>query len=154
MAQLAEFARLAGEECARCGVVLTIEHLNRNETNTLNSLADSLALCERVAHPAVGTLVDAYHFGVEGETDQAILDLGARIRHVHVVEPVGRVQPGAYGPHGSHPDAFDFVLFFRVLRQTGYDEGLSIEGRWTQPLSEAAAQSAATLREAWQLSAG
>src|SRR5688500_15748700 len=93
---LAEFTRMAGEVCAHHGVTLVIEHLNRGETNTLNTLAEARDLCEGVDHPGVQMLVDSYHYGLEKENDQAVLDLDGTLRHVHVAEVVGRVQPGAH----------------------------------------------------------
>ncbi len=97
MDHLAEFCRMAGDLCAEHDLTLVVEHLNKGETNTINSLADELTLIERVRHPAVQALVDSYHYGLERESEEAIILLGDYIRHVHVAEPVDRVQPGAHG---------------------------------------------------------
>ena len=151
-AQLAEFVSLAGEACARHDIILLIEHLNVQETNTLNKLAQTLALCDRVGQRSVGVLVDSYHYALEGEGDQAILRLGDRVRHVHVAEPVGRLEPGAYGGAAGAPagaKAYDFELFFSLLQKIGYGEGVSIESSWSAPLPAAGAASAAYLRQCW-----
>jgi D-psicose/D-tagatose/L-ribulose 3-epimerase len=145
---LADFLDIAGDACASKRVTIVIEHLNRNETNTLNSLADALELCERVSNPAVQMLVDTYHYGLEREDEQAVIDLGDRLRHVHVAEPVGRIQPGGHGD--TSPDSFDFTGFFAVLSKIGYDSRVSFEGKLTAPLPECGPSIVAFLREAWQ----
>lgn len=148
MDQLAEFCRLAGDAVAKHGVFLVIEHLNQGETNTINSLADELELMDRVDHPAVAALVDSYHYGLEGEVDEALLRLGHRLKHVHVAEVAGRTQPGSH-PAGS-AEAFDFDHFFTLLRKVGYRERVSFEGAWTGPVEEVGASCVEFLRKAWE----
>ena len=148
-AQIEEFAKMAAEEAGQREVVIVVEHLNQGETNTINSLADELALVEQTDHPALAALVDSYHYGLENEDVQAILNLGDRLKHVHVAEPKDRVQPGAHGPFGEHPDAFDFESFFCALRKIGYDEGISFEGKWAKPMEEAGAETVDYLRSVW-----
>lgn len=145
---LYEFLEIAGDACASRNVTVVIEHLNRNETNTLNRLDECLALCDRVANPGVAMLVDTYHFGLEREDDQAVIDLGDRLKHVHIAEPVGRIQPGGHGD--ASPDAFDFVEFFAVLSKIGYDGRISFEGKLTAPLEETGRPLIAYVRDAWQ----
>lgn len=150
-AQIAEFTRMAGEVCAHHGITLVVEHLHRGETNTLNSLAECRTLCEEVDHPRVAMLVDSYHLGLEGEDDAAVLDLGGTLKHVHVAEVVGRLQPGA---HGGASDAFDFEHFFALLRKLGYDERISVEARWAKPIAEAGRACVAYLRQTWDRAGG
>jgi len=146
-AQIEEFTRMAGEACGDAGVLLVIEHLRHDETNTINMLAEERALIEAVDHPAVVGLIDTYHYGCNGDDPDEVLALDGAIRHVHVAEPVGRVQPGAHG-RGS-ADAFDFEEFFCLLRKVGYDERISFEGKWQGEFAEAAPACVSYLREAW-----
>jgi len=150
--QLAEFTRMAGDLCAKHEVTMVIEHLNRKETNTLNTLVDALALCERAGSPGVGMLVDSYHFGLEAETDEALLELGDSLAHVHLAEPVDRIQPGGHG--GDTTKAFDFANFFALLHKIGYDQRLSLECGWKPSFEAAAPACAAMLRQTWETSAG
>jgi sugar phosphate isomerase/epimerase len=147
---LEEFTRMAGDCCAEHDVMIVIEHLNKGETNTLNSLADSLELCERLNHPAVQMLVDSYHYGLEEETDNDLLALDSSLMHVHVAEPIDRLQPGGHGE--TSEKAFDFVHFFHLLRKLGYDQRTSIEAKWQSPVDKIGAQTLAFLREAWAAS--
>lgn len=146
MDQIAEFARMAGDIAADRGVMLVIEHLHQGETNTINSLADEQTLIERVGRPSVQALVDSFHFGLENESDEAIVQLGDYVRHVHVAEPVDRLQPGA---HGDSEDAFDFESFFCALRKVGYRERVSVEARWSAPIAEAGPAVVDLLRRQW-----
>lgn len=146
--QLEAFTRLAGEVCGEQGILLVIEHLNQSETNTINSLEQAMRLCDRVSLPSVQVLVDSYHYGLENETDDALIALGSRIRHVHVAEPVDRLQPGGHGDLSDK--AFDFVHFFALLRKVGYGERISIEAKWSKPIEENGASTLALLKESWE----
>ena len=146
MAELAEFCGIAGDALAKHDVVLVIEHLNRKETNTINTLAQERELMDRVNHPAVAALVDTYHFGLENDSEADLLSLGHRLKHVHVAEVVDRIQPGG---HEDASKRYDFEHFFCVLRKMGYRERVSFEGKWTGPVEEVGAACVKFLREAW-----
>lgn len=150
--QLVEFATMLGDVAAPYDVTFVVEHLNKKETNTLNSLADEQRLIDRVGHPNVQALIDTYHYGVENETEDAVIAMGSRIAHVHLAEPNGRGEPGAV-TEGQEP--FDFVDFFTNLIKVGYDGRLSIEARWSGDIADKAPQVVALLREQWaQAAAG
>ncbi|MCC5830721.1 MAG: TIM barrel protein [Phycisphaeraceae bacterium] len=146
--QIEEFTRMAGDACGERDITLVIEHLNKGECNTLNSLHSALRLADHINHPSVQVLVDSYHYGLEHESDQAILELGSRIRHVHIAEPVKRVEPGAHGP--DSPDSFDFEGFFSVLHKVGYHERIAIEAQWTGPLVEKAEACRLWIKQLWE----
>lgn len=147
-AQLAEFTRMAGACCGEQGVTVVIEHLHRGETNTINRLSQARSLCDEVNDPAVAMLVDSYHYGLEKEKDDDLLELGDRIVHVHVAEVVDRIQPGGHGDDAEK--AFDFEHFFSLLHKLGYNSRVSIEAGWKPSLQEAGAATAAFLREVWE----
>lgn len=147
MEQLIEFSAMAAEVCAHHEVMVVVEHLNQGECNTINKLEETRAVCEGVGNPNLMALVDTYHYGLEKETEQAVLDLGSMIRHVHIAEPDGRGEPG--NP-ASPQNAFDFDDFFCLLRKIGYDERVSIEAtKWSGPLAEKAPAVVTMLRESW-----
>lgn len=148
-ADLRSFSRMAGEICAHHGVVVVIEHLNKSETNTINSLKEAAQLVDAVAHPNLRALVDSYHFGVEHESDEALIALGDRIAHVHVAEPIDRIQPGGHERAGDAAKSFDFDHFFCLLRKLGYEQRVSIEARWATSLEADAPACVEMLRTAW-----
>ncbi len=147
MDQLVEFTHMAGEVCSHHGVTIVIEHLNQSETNTINKLSQELELIKRANHPNVLALVDSYHYGLEKETDLALLSLEGVLAHVHVAEPIDRIQPGGHGQASGK--AYDFVHFFRLLRRIGYDGLISFEGKWTQPMNQVGPATVAYLQECW-----
>jgi len=144
--QLVAFAQMAGDACGGNDVVLVIEHLNKGETNTLNSLEACMQLHEAVQHPHVQVLVDSYHYGLEDEDDEALLTIGDHLMHVHIAEPIDRIQPGG---HDDPSKSFDFEHFFALCRKLGYDERVSFEGKWTKPVEEIGSTTAALIRDAW-----
>jgi len=150
---LRDFCKLAADACAKHDIVLVIEHLHKGETNTLNHLAEARRLCDAVRHPALALLVDSYHYGIEKETDEAVLKLGDRLRHVHVAEPVDRIQPGGHLHTGKAKESFDFIHFFTLLHKIGYDERVSFEGKWFGEMKVAAPQCLAFMKDAWTAAA-
>lgn len=146
--QLAEFTTIAADACGEHGVILVIEHLNSKECNMINKLDEARALCEAVNHPNCMGLVDSYHYGLENDTEQAVLDMGPILRHVHLAEPdSGRGEP--WHPAADGGSGFDFDDFFCLLRKIGYNERISIEARWSGPIAEKGEQVVKRLREAW-----
>ena len=145
--ELVEFTAVAAKACGEHGVTLVIEHLNAGECNMINKLDEARALCEAVGHPNCMGLVDSYHFGLENDTEQAVLDMGPILRHVHLAEPdAGRGEPGHPAAAGQ---GFDFEDFFCLLRKAGYQDRISIEARWSGPVEEKGPGVVQFLREAW-----
>ena len=148
---LTQFTRMAGEACGEQGVTLVLEHLNRKEANTINSLEEALHICNLVDLPSVAVLADTYHFGLENETENALLACNGQLQHVHVAEVAGRVAPGAgaWVKDGLPGQPFDFVEFFETLRKMGYDGRIAIECAWPEPIEVRGAEAAAFLKKAW-----
>jgi D-psicose/D-tagatose/L-ribulose 3-epimerase len=100
-------------------VTLALEPLNRFETYFLNTAADAARLCDEVAHPNVGILLDTFHANIEEkDLGEACRQAGSRLRHVHTSEN-DRGTPGS-----GH---VDWRGLFRALREIGYDGWLTIE---------------------------
>jgi D-psicose/D-tagatose/L-ribulose 3-epimerase len=100
------------------GITIVIEHLNRGESNILNSIAEGWRMAKEVAHPRIRVLADAYHVRQEHE-DPAILAQAAPIAHVHIAQQAERLFPSG--------DDAELAKFFRALRATGYAQRVSIE---------------------------
>ena len=91
-------------------------------------------------------LVDSYHYGIEKETDRALLELGDRLEHVHIAELHDRNEPGK---HDGSPQAFDFHHFFCLLKKIGYNDRISIEAKWSAPIAQVGAAAATFIRQTW-----
>jgi sugar phosphate isomerase/epimerase len=120
-AHLLEFLNLAADHARTNGIRIAIEPMNRSESNAVNSLAEAVALAERVNRPEIGALVDFYHLDCEKEPMDHIRQAGKRLIHVHVAD-TGRLYPGS----GS----YDYPGFWSALRGAGYDGRITIECNW------------------------
>ena len=127
-AQLVDFLQLVGDVAQAHAMTVVIEPLNRKESNILNSVAEGVALAERVNRPAIRVLADFYHMDEEQEELRALLDYKDWLAHIHVAD-TGRRAPGT----GSYP----YAQFVELLDQAGYDGMVSIECRWEEFAAEA-----------------
>ena len=103
----------------RHGITIAIEHLNRGESNILNSVAEGWRMAQEVAHPNVRLLLDAYHLLVENEPLAILGQVAPAIAHVHVAQGIDRIFPS------GHDAALS--AFFAALRSTGYAQRCSVE---------------------------
>ena len=142
MAQLAESIAIAVDEAQRAGITLALEHLNRSETNTINSVAEAQAFAERygLAERGMRLLIDLHHIEVENEPLEHVKARADLIAHVHVADG-NRRQPGAGG--------YDYAGFMSVLRESGYDRRISAECQWDD-LAVQAADALAFMRRSWE----
>ncbi len=100
-------------------VTLAVEPLNRFECHTLNTAADAKLLCDEVANPRVGILLDTFHANIEEKTmAEAVDHAGRHLRHVHACEN-DRGVPGS-----GH---VDWAGLFERLQRNGYDDWIVIE---------------------------
>ncbi|HEY3340554.1 MAG TPA: sugar phosphate isomerase/epimerase family protein [Anaerolineae bacterium] len=141
--QLAESLSVALEEAAHAGIVLALEHLNRAETNTLNSVAECQAFIEQRGLKGLKLLADLHHIELEHEPMAAVVAAAPLLAHVHVADG-GRRAPGAGG--------YDYAGFMHALRQAGYDQRISAECGW-EDLSAQAAGALDYMKHSWEQSA-
>jgi D-psicose/D-tagatose/L-ribulose 3-epimerase len=102
-----------------CDVTMALEPLNRFETYFLNTAADVARLCEEVASPRVGALMDTFHANIEEkDVAAAFKTAGRHLKHVHTCEN-DRGTPGT----GHVP----WMEVFAALKELRYDGWLTIE---------------------------
>ncbi len=110
--ELADFA-------SPLGVSLTIEPINRYETNFLNTVAEALEFVHAVGCPNVGVLADTFHMNIE---ERQIVDslktVGSLLSHVHFADS------NRYAPGMGH---LDFGVITKALVELGYDGYVSAE---------------------------
>ena len=102
------------------GITIVIEHLNRGESNILNSIAEGWRMAQEVAHPRIRVLADAYHVRQEHEDPAILAMVTPPVAHVHVAQRAERVFPAG--------DDAELAAFFRQLRAADYSQRVSIEG--------------------------
>jgi sugar phosphate isomerase/epimerase len=142
--QFAGFLRRVSVAAADRGVTVVLEPLRPEETNLLNTVAESAAfLRERDTGPA-RLLADLYHMREQRETMDAIGAAADLLAHVHVAG-VGRGRPA--------PDAEDLEPFLRALHDAAYTGDCSIECSWKDFAAEAPGaldHTRSVARRAWE----
>ena len=128
------FARvltICGDAAQRHGMRVVIEPLRRSECNFINTLRESLALCEQVNHPAVGTLLDFFHFYDNGESVADIADSGKYLWHTHIARP----NPDRNAPGAEDTEAMR--AWVEALKGIGYHARMSLECIWKPDFTKA-----------------
>jgi len=114
-----ESTRFLAEFAASCGVGLTVESINRYETNFLNTIDETLDFIDQVGKPNLGLLADTFHMNIEeASMSESLRQVGARLHHVHLVDS-NRRAPGM-----GH---LDFAPIMAVLKDIGYVGFISAE---------------------------
>ena len=112
MAYLVEALQECSAAAAPHGVKYALEPLNRYETDLIHTVADGLALIERVGAGNFGLLLDTFHMNIEEPSIEAsIRACDDHIFHFHVADS-NRWHPGA-----GH---LDFRSILEALFATGY----------------------------------
>ncbi|MCQ2430511.1 MAG: sugar phosphate isomerase/epimerase [Clostridia bacterium] len=122
-----KFARvlsICGDEAQKVGMRVVIEPLRRAECNFINTVTDSMEMVRMVGHPAVGTLVDFFHFYSNGETPDELTDAAPSLWHAHLARP----QPDRDAPRPA--DLPSITPYAEALRAIGYKGRISLECSW------------------------
>ncbi|MFJ6532778.1 sugar phosphate isomerase/epimerase family protein [Microbacterium sp. NPDC091662] len=114
----AVIARVA-DHAAERGVSVSLEVVNRYETNVLNTARQALEYVAEVDRPNLGIHIDTYHMNIE-ESDMfaPVLDAAPALRYVHI----GESHRGYLGT-----GTVDFDTFFKALARIGYDGPIVFE---------------------------
>ena len=120
------------------GITITIEPLNKLESNIINLASEGLRLAREVDHPNVHLLLDFYHLMMERETPEIILQAGPFIHHVHLAKLEGRRFP-------TETDD-ELCRLFSYLERIRYSRRCSIEA-YTSSFEADARRSLRILKE-------
>ncbi len=121
-AQFVALLKRLGPLAETHGVTVTVEQLQADECNFINHIGEGAALIRAASHPNIRLLADLYHMACMGDTPAELKAAMDVVVHVEIAEKVGRTVPGISGD--------DFRPYLRVLRETGYQGAVSIEGKW------------------------
>jgi sugar phosphate isomerase/epimerase len=123
--QFVALLKLLGPLAEAQGITVTVEQLRAQECNFINHIGEGAALIRAAGHPHVRMLADLYHMASGGDTPADLKAAMDVVVHVEIAEKQGRTVPGVSGD--------DFRPYFQVLRETGYQGAVSIEGKWELP---------------------
>lgn len=119
LSRAAESLRKLDGAARNAGVWLTIEPLNRYETNLLASIAGTVRYIDDLGTEMVRLMADLYHMSIEeGSTPGALRTASKRLVHMHVSES-----------HGGFPGTgtVSYGEVFRFLKEVNYSGFMSIE---------------------------
>lgn len=121
IARLADFFDPIATRAERCGVVYCIEPLSRVETETINTVADGVALVDAVGSPAFLTMIDC---SAAGQTEPPVAD---RIRDRVPSGVIGHLHANDTnrGAPGMGDDPFDEIV--QALVDVGWDRPIGVE---------------------------
>ena len=113
--------RVCGDAAQKHGMKVALEPLRYAETNFINTVNQGCNICKKTAHPAVGLLLDLFHFYSNGEEIESIIAAKDMIIHAHIARP---------DPDRKYPTAADkeaCKLWARTLHDIGYEGRISLE---------------------------
>lgn len=119
--QFVELLKKLGPLAEEHQITVTVEQLQASECNCINRIAEGAALIRKAGHPNIRMLADLYHMAVMGDTPEDLKAAMDVVVHMEIAEKEGRTYPGTKGD--------DFRPYFKVLRESGYQGAISIEGR-------------------------
>lgn len=135
--QVVEFLKLIAPMLKQRGILLVIEHLNRNETNIILSVEEAMTYVKEMNHPNIQCLLDTYHFWLNQERMDSIAPALPWIKHVHVSD-VDR----------APPKKGDYRSIFAILKKGGYTGPISVEAN-NFDIEKDGKQVLALLKDAW-----
>ena len=104
----------------KLGIEIEIEHLNRTESNVLNTFEETVALAKQLNRPNVKSIFDYYHFAVSGEKEELIIQNASWIGHMHFACTMGRLMPDL-------DEAKKLKSLFAQIKESSYDGSFSLE---------------------------
>jgi len=139
----AALSRLAAR-AADLGIHLSLEVVNRYETNVMNTARAGLGFLERVDHENVSLHLDTYHMNIEESGMlEPVLDTAeaGKLGYVHI----GESHRGYLGS-----GTVDFDSFFRGLARAGYDGPIVFESFSSAVVSKELSNTLGIWRNLWQ----
>jgi D-psicose/D-tagatose/L-ribulose 3-epimerase len=149
LARVAELLAPIAAHAGAAGVTYCFEPLAREDTAFVNTIAEAVALVERVGDPALRTMIDTSAAGrAEAEPVAEVIRRWMPtgwLAHVHVNDT-------ARGAPGTGRDPFPAIV--RALRETGWNRPIGMEPFVTCiDATTTAAIGAATIRACWDAAA-
>lgn len=133
--------RLASR-AADLGIHLSLEVVNRYETNLINTGRQALTFLDEIGHDNVSVHLDTYHMNIE-ESDMfsPVLDVADRLGYAHI----GESHRGYLGS-----GTVDFGSFFRGLARINYDGPVVFESFSSAVVNQDLSRTLGIWRNLWQ----
>ena len=128
--QFISICRKLVSSAQKYNVVISLEPLNTQECNFINSLAEGAEIVQAVNHENFRLLADIYHMLKEDESPANIIKYGHLLYHTHIAEKTDRTAPGVNNE--------DFTPYFKALKDVKYEGRMTIECNWRNLKEQAA----------------
>jgi D-psicose/D-tagatose/L-ribulose 3-epimerase len=133
LANIAKALKPIARRAQEYGMTIGIEPCNRYETHLLNTVAQSLAMLDRIGEPNVTIHLDTYHMNIEEKgIGNGIMKAGKRCAYLHLSES-DRGVPGT--------GTVDWDDCFAAVKSSGLSGDLVVESFVTLPPEIASALS-------------
>ena len=132
---------MLGDLASDYGIRIALEPLSFAETNFIHTVGEAAALCEKLGHGSVGTMIDFFHAWSNGDPIESLQAAKPWVFHAHIARPNrDRKIPTVL-------DADACKSWADALSGIGYDTRLSLEAIWSENITE----DLKTAREAMQI---
>lgn len=122
--RFADIVSLCADIAAEYGIKIAIEPLNSRETNFVNTVSDAARIAKSSGRENAGSLVDFFHFFMENESENGVINNADSLIHAHIARPnEDRLSPKA-------EDAEAVAGWAELLKSIGYDGAISLECRY------------------------
>ena len=119
-AQIIERIKFIASAAEKYGIEVEIEHLNRMESNCINTFEESVSIAKQLNRPNVKSIFDYYHFAVSGEKEELIRQNEKWIGHIHFACTLERLMPDL-------DEAKKLKPLLDMLRDCSYNDSFSLE---------------------------
>jgi len=114
-----ERLRSVSDYAASRGVRITLEPINRYETDFILTVEDGLRIIADMARDNVGLMLDLFHMNIEEPSiEESLVLAGDRVWHIHIADSNRRYPGSGHTPLDS---------VFSTLRKIGYAGYISVE---------------------------
>ena len=130
-----------GDYAADKGITVSLEVVNRYETNIMNTGLEGLAFLDQVNRSNVLLHLDTYHMNIEEDgMEKSVLAAGDRLGFVHI----GESHRGYLGTGNV-----DFDTFFKALKKINYQGPITFESFSSAVVDKALSNALCVWRNLW-----
>jgi len=109
-----------GDIVQKYGIYIATEHLNKAESNIINTFEENVKFAKDVNHDSIKCLIDYYHFSVGNESLNSIKTGVGYIKHAHFASTLER-------RIAIYESGSEYGKFFNNLSLCGFPDRISIE---------------------------
>jgi len=138
-----DFMRMFAEIAGNCDLEIILEPLGPEYSNYINTLPEAVRIIGAVNMSNLFTMADLRHLFWAKEPLTDIVRYGDYVHHIHVDYPVSYPER----PFPRVKDDFDYTEFLEVIKNSGYQDTLTVEADIPEDWNRAYAYAADVLKK-------